>query len=281
MCCASCPTSLWPRRQFSSSRRKPRWKPFGASTIQSFNALRPFVFLSGGPFQGPNDVIVDDFFARSGQGYHVGDTIPILNHTFRICGIVEHGKGGRKFCRSGPWAPCWARKTMPPCSMSSRDNPENEAASSSRKSRRLRDSPNMKCKPCQEVLSMLTPEHLPGFNMRLRIVIGIAVGGRLSRHFSGDVHRGSRANPRNRHFEVVGSFPDLHRQSGLAGNRVSCPCRHCFWGLAAFLIEGRHGCSLSHPSVSRQSSIGSLTATLIAFGGALWWAQLSSSESCP
>src|SRR6202161_962971 len=26
----------------------------------SFNALRPFVFLSGGPFQGPNDVIVDD-----------------------------------------------------------------------------------------------------------------------------------------------------------------------------------------------------------------------------
>ena len=65
---------------------------------QSFNALRPFVFLSGGPFQDPNEVIVDDFFARNGgKAYRVGDSIPILNHTFRICGIVEHGKGGRKF----------------------------------------------------------------------------------------------------------------------------------------------------------------------------------------
>ena len=26
-----------------------------------------------------------------------GDTIEILNNTFRICGIVERGKGGRKF----------------------------------------------------------------------------------------------------------------------------------------------------------------------------------------
>ena len=64
----------------------------------SFNALRPFVFLSGGPFQGPNDVIVDDIFARSGgKRASVGDMIPILDHQFRICGIVEHGKGGRKY----------------------------------------------------------------------------------------------------------------------------------------------------------------------------------------
>ena len=35
-------------------------------------------------------------FARAGQGHHVGDTIIILNHPFRICGIVESGKGGRK-----------------------------------------------------------------------------------------------------------------------------------------------------------------------------------------
>ena len=29
-------------------------------------------------------------------GHKVGDTIKILNHPFRICGIVESGKGGRK-----------------------------------------------------------------------------------------------------------------------------------------------------------------------------------------
>src|SRR6202167_4565096 len=41
----------------------------------SFNALRPFVFVSGGPFQGPGDVIIDDVFARSGKHSAVGDTI--------------------------------------------------------------------------------------------------------------------------------------------------------------------------------------------------------------
>src|SRR6185437_13728933 len=47
---------------------------------ESFNALKPFVFISGGPFQQPFDVIVDDVFAKSGKGYKVGDQIPILNH---------------------------------------------------------------------------------------------------------------------------------------------------------------------------------------------------------
>ena len=63
----------------------------------SYNALRPFTFIEGTPFQGPNDVIVDDVFAHTSKtGYHAGDTIQILNHPFRICGIVEAGKGGRK-----------------------------------------------------------------------------------------------------------------------------------------------------------------------------------------
>src|SRR5580698_8226441 len=63
---------------------------------ESYNALRPFTFLAGGPFQSADDVIVDDIFAHTDKGYNVGDTIKILNHPFKICGIVENGKGGRK-----------------------------------------------------------------------------------------------------------------------------------------------------------------------------------------
>lgn len=55
-----------------------------------------FHYLSGGPFQGPYDVLVDDLFAQS-KHMKVGDSIEILNHAFRISGIVERGKGGRKF----------------------------------------------------------------------------------------------------------------------------------------------------------------------------------------
>lgn len=55
-----------------------------------------FRYLEGGPFKGPYDVIVDDLFAKSKHA-KVGDTLDIVNTKFRICGIVEHGKGARKF----------------------------------------------------------------------------------------------------------------------------------------------------------------------------------------
>jgi putative ABC transport system permease protein len=63
----------------------------------SYNALRPFVFKAGGPFQQPFDIIIDDLQAASGKGTRVGDSIKVLDHTFHVCGIVEHGKGSRKF----------------------------------------------------------------------------------------------------------------------------------------------------------------------------------------
>src|SRR5258708_17865611 len=55
-----------------------------------------FHYLEGGAFGGRNDVLVDDLFAKSKHA-RVGDTIEILNNKFRICGIVERGKGARKF----------------------------------------------------------------------------------------------------------------------------------------------------------------------------------------
>src|SRR5579863_10035017 len=61
----------------------------------SFQALAgPFQFVKGGPFQGPDDVLVDDYIARQ-RHVKVGDTMEIFNHNFRICGIVENGRGAR------------------------------------------------------------------------------------------------------------------------------------------------------------------------------------------
>jgi putative ABC transport system permease protein len=55
-----------------------------------------FTFLSGGPFMQPDDAIADDL-AASSHNLHVGDTTSLINHTFRISGIVLHGKGARYF----------------------------------------------------------------------------------------------------------------------------------------------------------------------------------------
>lgn len=65
--------------------------------FDSYNQLgRGFLFHQGGPFQGPYDVIVDDIKAES-KGLKVGDSVRLLNHVFRVCGVVEHGRGARYF----------------------------------------------------------------------------------------------------------------------------------------------------------------------------------------
>ncbi|MCL6480229.1 MAG: ABC transporter permease [Firmicutes bacterium] len=63
----------------------------------SFHRLgRGFEFLAGGPFQAADEVLVDDIRARA-SGLRVGDRIELLGHTFRVAGIVRHGKGARYF----------------------------------------------------------------------------------------------------------------------------------------------------------------------------------------
>ena len=65
--------------------------------FKSFEALSSgFQFLSGGPFQGPRDAIVDKIEAES-EHLKVGDHLSLLNHEFRVCGIVESGKGARLY----------------------------------------------------------------------------------------------------------------------------------------------------------------------------------------
>lgn len=49
-----------------------------------------FHFVSGGSFQGSNDVMVDEFYAKQ-HNYHVGQTITLLKNPWRICGIYQPG----------------------------------------------------------------------------------------------------------------------------------------------------------------------------------------------
>jgi putative ABC transport system permease protein len=55
-----------------------------------------FVFLDGHDLGAPDDLLVDDWAAKA-KHVKVGDTYKLLNHEWRIVGIVEHGKAGRLF----------------------------------------------------------------------------------------------------------------------------------------------------------------------------------------
>jgi len=141
---------------------------------ESYNALRPFTFLSGGPFTGPNEVIVDDFFARADHGHRVGDTIPIKGHPFRICGIVEHGKGGRKFVPIRTLGGLMGNPDNASLFYIRSDDLKNQQAIVNE----IHSTPGLQQYQVQTLeawMSMMTPAHLPGFNIALNVVISIAV----------------------------------------------------------------------------------------------------------
>jgi putative ABC transport system permease protein len=64
--------------------------------LSRFNRMSGgFKFLQGGPFQSPNDILVDEYYARQHK-LHAGDHVAdILNHPWRVSGVVEGGKLAR------------------------------------------------------------------------------------------------------------------------------------------------------------------------------------------
>jgi putative ABC transport system permease protein len=64
--------------------------------LPSFNKLNGgFRFVQGGPFQGPDDILVDTYYAEQHK-YHVGDTVNELNRPWRLAGIYEPGMLARQ-----------------------------------------------------------------------------------------------------------------------------------------------------------------------------------------
>ncbi len=143
---------------------------------KSFNALKPFNFIAGGPFQGPDDVIVDDIWAKTGSGHHVGETINIqaLHHDFRICGIVESGRGGRRLLPIDTLAALTGSDGKASIIYIKSDNPANDGAIR----QEIESAPGLqgyRVQSLDDIISMYTPSRFPGFNIALRVVITIAV----------------------------------------------------------------------------------------------------------
>ncbi len=63
----------------------------------TFNAVsNGFIWHKGRLFNAPDEVVVDDIYAKA-KGVTVRDTVELVNHKFKVSGVVEHGKGARLF----------------------------------------------------------------------------------------------------------------------------------------------------------------------------------------
>ncbi len=140
----------------------------------SFEALGgPFQFLQGGPFQGPDDALVDDYIARQ-RHVHVGDTMEILNHNFRVAGIVENGRGARKFVPMTTLQDLIGAKDKASVFYVKLDDPANaDAVVAAVKAQPGMERYSVLSTP--DYLSMMTPSHLPGFRPFIGVVIGVSL----------------------------------------------------------------------------------------------------------
>jgi len=153
--------------------QKPLEVDYGID-LATYDRLPPaFRYFSGGPFQGPNDVIVDDYFAGMNHK-KVGDTIEVLNNFFRICGTVPHGKGGRKFIPLATMQDLIDAEGRTSVFYLKVDNPANVSTVEAT-IKGTRGMERYSVRSMQEYLSMMTPDNLPGFDLAIRIVIGVAI----------------------------------------------------------------------------------------------------------
>ena len=143
---------------------------------KTFNALKPFKWIAGGPFQGPDDVIVDNIWAKTGNGHHVGETVTIqtLHHDFKICGIVESGKGGRRIVPIETLGALLGTDGKASVIYLKIDDPANEDVVR----QKIKSTPGLdgyRVQSMEDLISMYTPARFPGFETALKVVITLAV----------------------------------------------------------------------------------------------------------
>jgi putative ABC transport system permease protein len=139
----------------------------------SFDALKPFVFDSGGPFTGPDSIIVDNILANANH-LKVGGPVEVMGHTFHVSGIVEPGKGGRKLIPIDTLANMMGVDGKASQFYIKCDQPSDENLVT----QEIHATPGLEKNQVASIndfLSQMTPARLPGFNVALNSVTVIAV----------------------------------------------------------------------------------------------------------
>ena len=142
--------------------------------VPSFEAVGgPLRFLEGGPFQGPDDMIVDDFFA-SAHNVHAGDTVEILNHKFRVCGIVPNGRGARRYLPIATMQDLIGAENKASIFYVKLDDPKNADAVAAE----ITTIPGLEKYSVMTMrawLTLMSPNNVPGLSAFIDVVIGISV----------------------------------------------------------------------------------------------------------
>jgi putative ABC transport system permease protein len=138
----------------------------------SFRAVSGgFVFHQGHDIEGPNDILVDDVYARA-KKVKLGQSFRILEHDFHVTGIVEHGKGARLFVLLPTLQEMSGAHDKASIFFVKCDRSDRTPAVLNEIGELL---PRYELRPLGNFVSLMTSSNLPGLGAFINVMIGIAV----------------------------------------------------------------------------------------------------------
>jgi putative ABC transport system permease protein len=139
---------------------------------ESFRAVSGgFVLHSGTELKDPNDILVDDIYAKA-KKVKVGNTLHILEHDFHVAGIVEHGKGARLFVLMSALQEMSGAHDKASVFFVRCDRSDHTPAVMDEIRQLL---PRYEIRPLKDFISQVTSSNLPGLSAFINTMIGIAV----------------------------------------------------------------------------------------------------------
>jgi putative ABC transport system permease protein len=139
---------------------------------ESFQAVGgPLVFLQGGLFHGPNEIVVDDIWADSNHAA-VGQQVQVLSQPFKIAGIVEHGRGARVYASLPAMQEMIGAPNKASMFFIKTETPEDIGRVVASLNRML---PEYKITTARELMSLMSSDKIPGLDAFIRSVVFIAV----------------------------------------------------------------------------------------------------------
>ena len=130
-----------------------------------------FRYLEGGPFQGPDDMLIDAYYAREHK-LHAGDRVTLLNRQWTIRGVVEPGMLARMVVPLDELQRLTSNSNQLTTIYVKLDNPRNTPAVIAALKEKMKD---YQIYPMEELVSQISVNNIPMLKEFIGVVIGLAV----------------------------------------------------------------------------------------------------------
>ena len=140
--------------------------------LEQFDKLNGgFRFVAGGPFKGPDDILVDTYYANQ-HHLKVGDTVTVLNHPWHLTGIYEPGMLARLVVPLKTLQDLTANRDKVTLIYAKLDNPANTDQVIADLEQKLKD---YKIRSMREYTDLFSVDNIPMLKEFIYVVVAVGV----------------------------------------------------------------------------------------------------------